>query len=471
MKKLLIAAAAIPGLAFATPPIMPPGPPPSPPPLSEMAPGLRDAALSDDLAWNLIEGLTTEVGPRLAGTEAEARARQWAVARLRELGFANVRVEDFPMQVWVRGAETAEIVAPFPQKLAVTALGRSGATPEAGLAAEVVGFRDLAALAAAPDAAVRGRIVYVGHAMMPTQDGSGYGHFGPVRFAGPGIAARKGAAAIVIRSAGTDRDRRNPHTGMTSWPEGVAAIPAGALSNPDADQLERILARGQPVRMRLALTPRWIGERMSGNVVAEVPGTDPSAGVVLIGGHLDSWDLSPGALDNAAGVGITVAAAKRIMDAGRPRRTIRVVLFGAEEVGVIGGAAYFERHRGAGDVVFVSESDFGADRIWRMDASFDDAARPIADRVAALLGPLGVTRGTAPAGAGADLGAWARDGVAAISLRQDGLRYFDFHHTPEDTLDKVDPAQLRQNVAAWTAMLAVVADAPEPIGRVERPRP
>jgi carboxypeptidase Q len=432
------------------------------------AASLRDAALTDTLAWDVIEGLTTEIGPRLAGTEAEERARQWAVARLKALGFGNVGVESFEMPVWVRGEEAAEIVSPFPQRLAVTALGRSAATPPDGLTADVIGFTSLADLRAAPDEAVRGRIVYVSHAMRRTQDGSGYGYFGPVRFAGPGVAARKGAAAYVLRSAGTDRDRRNPHTGMTSWPDGVQPIPAGALSHPDADQIERMLKRGQAVRMRLTLTPQWLGTGTSGNVVAEVPGSDPSAGVVLIGGHLDSWDLAPGVFDNAAGVGIVVAAAKRIMDAGRPRRAIRVVLFGAEEVGVLGGRAYFERHGKAGDVVFVSESDFGADRVWRMDASLDEAARPIADRVAALLAPLGIARGTGPANAGADLGAWARDGVASIALRQDGTRYFDVHHTPDDTLDKIDPAQLRQNVAAWVAMLAAVADAPEPIGRVSR---
>jgi carboxypeptidase Q len=467
MKKFLIAAVALPSLALATPTVTPTGPLPQPPAISDLAASLRDAALQDNVAWDITEGLTTEVGPRLAGTEAEERARQWAVARLRDLGFHNVRVEPFDMPVWVRGAERADIVSPFPQPLVVTALGRSAATPAAGITAEVVAFDGVAALQAAPDDQVRGKIVFVSHNMHPTQDGSSYGYFGPVRFAGPGVAARKGAAAIVIRSVGTDH-HRNPHTGMTSWPEGVTPIPAGALSVPDAENLQRMLARGRPVTMRLVLTPRWIGNRQSGNVVAEVPGSDPGAGVVLIGGHLDSWDLSPGAFDNAAGVGITVAAAKRIMDAGRPRRTIRVVLFGAEEVGVHGGTAYFQRHRPTGDVVFVSESDFGADRVWRMDASLDEASRPIADRVSALLAPLGVSRGTGPASAGADLGPWARDGVASIALRQDGMRYFDYHHTPDDTLDKVDPVQLRQNVAAWTAMLAVVADAPEPIGRVER---
>jgi len=422
---------------------------------------LRDAALKDEVAWDIVEGLTTEVGPRPAGTDSEARARDWAVSKLKSLGFADVRVEPYDMPVWVRGEERAEIIAPFPQKLAVTALGRSGATPPGGLAAEVVAFASVAELEAAADAAVRGRIVFVTHRMTATQDGSQYGYFGPVRRLAPSIAARKGAAAIVIRSLGTDY-HRNPHTGTQTVAEGVTPIPAAALSIPDAEQLQRILKRGRKVTMRLTLTPREAGIRRSGNVVAEVRGTDPRAGIVLIGGHLDSWDLGTGAIDNAAGVAITAAAAKRIMEAGRPRRTIRVVWFGAEEVGGYGGDAYRAAHKDE-KIVFVSESDFGADRVWRMDPGFAQANGALSDRIAALLAPLGISRSGQAATAGADLGDWVKAGVAAVDLQQDGTRYFDYHHTPDDTLDKVDPEQLRQNVAAWTAMLALVASAPEEI--------
>jgi carboxypeptidase Q len=422
---------------------------------------LRDSALKDEIAWDIVEGLTTEVGPRPAGTDAEARARDWAVRRLKALGFANVHVETYDMPVWVRGEERAEIVAPFPQKLVVTALGKSGATPPGGLAAEVVGFDSVAQLEAAPDAAVRGRIVFVSHAMTATQDGSQYGFFGPVRRTAPSIAARKGAAAIVIRSLGTDY-HRNPHTGTQSVAEGIVPIPAGALSIPDSEQLQRILKRGRKVTMRLTLTPRNLGIRASGNVVAEVRGSDPDAGIVLVGGHLDSWDLGTGAIDNAAGVAITAAAAKRILESGRPRRTIRVVWFGAEEVGGNGGKAYLAAHKDE-KIVFVAESDFGADRIWRMNPGFAAANAPLADRVAASLAPLGISRGAEAAGAGADLGDWVKAGAAAVDLQQDGTRYFDYHHTPDDTLDKVDPEQLRQNVAAWTAMLSLIADAPEEI--------
>lgn len=425
---------------------------------------MRDAALTDDIAWDITEGLTTEVGPRLAGTEAEARARDWAVKKLTALRFKNVRIEPFKMPVWVRGEETAEIVAPFPQKLYLTALGNSGATPTTGMTAEVVYFPTLADLNAAPDGSLKGKIAFVSHAMMPTQDGSSYGYFGGVRRSGPALAAKKGAAAMLIRSIGTDY-HRNPHAGGTNFPERTKAIPAAALSIPDAEQLERVLKRGAPVRIKLTLTPRQTGIKESGNVIAEVPGSDPSAGIVLVGGHLDSWDLGTGAIDDATGVAITAAAAKRIMDAGTPRRTIRVVWFGAEEVGVFGGRAYAEAH-GSDNHVAAAESDFGADRIWRFETNLPDSAKAVGDRLATALAPLGIARGPGKASDGADVGPIMAKGVAAIDLNQSGLDYFNLHHTPDDTLDKVDPAKLRQNVAAWTAMLAIVANAPETIGRV-----
>jgi carboxypeptidase Q len=422
---------------------------------------LRDAALKDDVAWDIVEGLTTEVGPRPGGSAAEARAREWAVRKLKSLGFRNVHIEPSRMQVWVRGAETAEIVSPFPQPLVVTALGRSGATPPQGISALVVGFDSVAALEAAPDSAVRGKIVFVSHAMQPTQDGSGYGYYGAVRRNAPSIAARKGAAAIVIRSLGTDY-HRNPHTGTQAVAEGVTPIPAAALTIPDAEQLQRILKRGKPVTMRLTLTPRLIGEQASGNVVAEVPGTDPKAGIILVGGHLDSWDLGTGAIDDASGVAITAAAAKRVMDSGRPRRTIRVIWFGDEETGGTGSRAYYAAHKDE-KIVFVAESDFGADRVWRVDTNFAPANKPLGDRIAAALFPLGIPHKEGEVEAGADLGVWVKAGSAGADLQQDGTRYFDYHHTPDDTLDKVDPEQLRQNVAAWTAVLALVANAPEEI--------
>jgi hypothetical protein len=427
----------------------------------------EDALRNDRLAYDIVEGLTTEIGPRLAGTEAEARARQWMAERFRQLGFSNVRIETYMMPVWVRGEERAEIVAPFPQPLAITALGNSGATPARGIEAEVVGYDSMEAFQAAPANEVRGKIVFVSHAMTRSQDGSQYGPFGAARRDGPTLASRRGAAAILVRSIGTDY-HRNPHTGVQNFAQGVKPIPAGALALPDAEQLQRVLARAgtRPVRLRLVMTPRQLGQRESGNVIAEVPGSDPSAGTILIGGHLDSWDLGTGAFDNAAGVAITTAAAHRVMRAGQPRRTIRVVAFGAEEVGLFGSLDYFRRHREGHDVVLVSESDFGADRVWRADFSLAPDNAALQGRIAAALAPLGIAPSREAAGAGADLGHWARAGVAAVDLNQDGTRYFDYHHTADDTLDKVDPAQLRQNVAAWTAMLLEAANAPERIAPV-----
>ncbi len=422
---------------------------------------LRDAALEDDYAYAITEAITTELGPRLAGTPEEARARKWAVSTLTKMGFKNVRDEPFPLRTWVRGTEKAMVIGENSQPLVLTALGNSGATPAAGLTGEVVFFPTLDDLKDAPDGSLTGKIAFVSHAMTRTQDGSQYGYYGAVRRQGPAIAAAKGAAAILIRSVGTD-SHRMPHAGSTVFPEGTAPIPAAALAVPDADQLERLAGRGAPVQVALTLTPRIVGTQNSGNVIAEVPGRDPAAGIVVVACHLDSWDLGTGAIDDASGCGIVAAAAKRIMDAGRPRRTIRVLWAGSEEVGVFGGKAYFEAHKGDNHVL-AAESDFGADRIWRLDTNFAPANKPLADRLAAALAPLGISAGRDPASGGADVAALVSAGVAGVDLQQDGSRYFDLHHTPDDTLDKVDPAQMRQNVAAWTAMLAVVADAPEPI--------
>ncbi len=431
---------------------------------------LRKKALADDTAWSITEGLTTEIGPRpTGGSQRQADARAWGVAKLKALGFQNVHIETYTLpNVWVRGAETAEVVSPYPQPLRLAALGNSGATPAGGLTAPVVFFPTLNDLQRVPDGSLKGKIAFVSNAMAPTQDGSSYGSQGPARFVGPNIAAKKGAAAIVIRSIGTDHGR-GPHTGTTNFDPGVAPIPAAALSVSDAANLERMIGRGQPVTLKLVLTPRFVGPRQSGNVVADVPGTDPAAGIVLIGGHLDSWELGTGAIDDAAGIGITTAAAKLVMDAGRPRRTIRVVWFGDEEIGGFGGRAYAEAHKTERHAI-ATESDFGADRVWRVETNFTGTGAPIADRLAAALAPLGIVRGANPAGGGTDVEPVLALGVAGLELNQSGLRYFDLHHTPEDTLEQIDPAQLRQNVAAWATMLDVVANAPEAIEGVP-PRP
>jgi hypothetical protein len=422
---------------------------------------LRDEALLHDrYAWDIVEGLTTEVGQRLAATEAEARARDWAVRRLSAMGFANVHVEPFTMPVWTRGAEGAEIVSPFPQKLVVTALGYSASTGPAGVTGEVVHFDSVDALRLAPDSAVKGKIVFIDHDMMPTQDGSGYGQFGAPRRQGPTIASLKGALAIVVRSIGTDH-HRNPHTGVQYFTDGARPIPAGALTVPDSEQLVRILNRGRPVVMHLTLVSQRSENGMSGNVIAEVPGRDPNAPILLVGGHLDSWDLATGAIDDASGVAIVTAAAKHIMDAGRPLRTIRIVWFGAEEPGGLGGEVYAKEH-GKERYAIAGESDFGADRVWRFSSQLLKTDPAAYAQLTASLAPLGIVANDKGEADGTDVGPTITAGAPWVSMNQDGLRYFDYHHSPDDTLDKIDPAQLRQNVAAWTTMLAIVSGGIEP---------
>ncbi len=439
---------------------------PTPPAAAGVAPevvALRDAALTDTVAYDIVEGITTEVGPRMAGTEAEARARTWGAAKLKALGFKNVRIETTQMRTWVRGVETAEVISPFPQKLRLTALGSSGATPAQGLTAEIVYFASFSDLQAAPEGSLKGKIAFVSNAMVATQDGSSYGAFGSARFVGPNLAAKKGAAAMIIRSIGSDHGR-GPHTGQTTFEKGVTPIPAAALSTSDADNLSRMVKRGKPITIHLTLTPRELGMTETGNVIGEVPGTDPSAGIVLVGGHLDSWDLGTGAIDDGAGIAITAAAAKRLLDGPAPRRTIRVVWFGDEETGGAGADAYYAAHKDEKHAL-AAESDFGADRVWRFSVNLPEGANAVGDRLATALAPLGIVRSREKANDGADIQPLVKAGVSVIDLNQNGTRYFDIHHTPEDTLERIDPAQLSQNVAAWTAMLAIVANASEDLVR------
>ncbi|WP_120076575.1 M28 family peptidase [Aurantiacibacter odishensis] len=418
-----------------------------------------DHALDHDTtAWDFLEGITTEVGPRQPGTEAEARGRAWAMDWLTERGFANVADEPFAMQTWVRGEEEARITAPFAQPMHITALGNTASTGPDGITAEVVYFPSYADLVAAPGGSLDGKIAFISHDMRPTQDGSGYGFAGPARWTGPGVAAGKGAIATVIRSIGTE-NHRTPHTGGTSFAEGVEATPAGALSNPDADNLERMFARadGQPIMMHLTLTPQFLGETMSGNVVGEIVGRDPSLPPVLVACHLDSWDLGTGAIDDAAGCGIVASAALNVAEAGQPLRTIRVLMAGAEETGLWGSEAYSAAHIDEPIAVGL-ESDFGADRVWRFESNFRESNPGLHALLAQSVARFGVANSTIVASGGADINISRDQGGAIIDLQQDGTRYFELHHTPDDTLDKVDPDQLRQNVAVWTQVVGILAN-------------
>jgi len=420
---------------------------------------LRDAALASNPAWPLLIDLTDSVGPRMAGTEAEARGRAWAKAAMQKLGLVNIREEAFPITLWQRGAESAYVLGSN-HRLAIAALGNSGATPAAGITAPVVCFDTLAALRAAPDAQVKGRIVFIDHRMTVTQDASSYGVNGGVRRSGPAISAQKGAAAVMIRSLGTDY-HRNPHTGGTVFPAGTAAIPAVALSLPDAELIGRLCKRGN-VQVHLVSTPTS-QPGQSANVSGEIPGSVANE-IVVLGGHLDSWDIGQGVFDDGAGVAITLAAAATIKASGQhPRRTVRVVLWGSEEIGIVGARAYAEAHK-ADNIVLAGESDLGADRIWRLESQVAAAGLPLFTEIAAALAPLGVQPQPGNNnGGGPDVGPLAAQGVGVLEMAQDATRYFDYHHTPDDTLDKVDRAQLDQNVAAWVAAIWLAASDDRPL--------
>ncbi len=418
-----------------------------------------EALESDRYAWDFVEGVTTEVGPRQAGTEAEARGREWAMAWLNAHGFENVADEPFEMNTWVPGdIARARVTAPFAQDMVILPLGNSVATPAGGMEAEVVFFRSADELRAAPDGSLTGKIAYISHQMRPAMDGSHYGFAGPARWVGAGIASSKGAVATVIKSVGTDY-HRNPHTGGTGWPEGVTPTPAGALSLPDAENLERMFERadGRTITMRLELNPERIGTTISGNVVGEIVGRNPSLPPVLLACHLDSWWNAPGAFDDGAGCGIAAAAALNVQKTGQPLRTIRVLFAGAEEVGLFGSTAYSAAH--IDEPIGVGlESDFGADRIWRFESNFRESNSDLHARIASAVARFGVANSSIRASGGADLNIMRDQGGAIIDLQQDGTRYFDLHHTPDDTLDKIDPVQLRQNVAVWTTVAGILAN-------------
>ncbi|NII55179.1 M20/M25/M40 family metallo-hydrolase [Luteibacter sp. SG786] len=423
---------------------------------------LRDRAMNDNTGYEFVSQLTTEVGPRVAGSAADARGVAWTVAKFKAMGFDKVYTEKVSYPLWQRRSEHAEIVSPFPQPLLLTALGYSAGTPKGGLTAEVVGFDDLDALKKADPATVKGKIVYVSTHMERHKDGHDYGMGSATRTMGAVLAAKMGAAAYLLRSAGTDPHSRTPHTGVTGFRDPKEAIPAAALSLPDADQLERVLKEGKPVSLKLDLDVGFAGMYEGANVIAEVTGRKHPDQVVAIGGHLDSWDLGTGAIDDGAGVAIAAAAAKLIKDMPqRPDRTIRVIAFANEEMGLWGGRAYAEAHaKEVSKFQLGTESDFGAGRIWRMSASVKPEARGAIEQIAKVIEPIGVAYdATKPGGGGSDLSQMHAKGMAALSLTQDGTDYFDYHHNANDTLDKIDPKALAQNVAVYAAFAYMAAQA------------
>jgi carboxypeptidase Q len=418
----------------------------------------RLLAPSDD-AYALAASLVTEVGPRFAGTDGDARAVQWALRRLTELGFSNVRAEPVTVPRWERGAITVEIDRPHAVALDAVALGGSVATPPGGVDGSVVEVRSMAELEALPDAQVSGRIVFINGRMERTRDGSGYGAAAPIRRNGPAVAGRKGARAVLIRSLGT---AEQAHTGTTKYEDGPK-VPAAALSVPAADALEQVLASG-PVRVRLSLAARERPDAQSANVVGEILGQ--TGDIVLLGAHLDSWDITPGANDDAAGVGIVIAAARRVAQLGGPRRTLRVVLFANEEFGSHGAKAYAAAHaHEAARHVLVMEADSGGGPAYRLDAGVAAADWPWARQLAT---ELGLEPGTNGKAGGVDVAPMRALGAPELIATQDDTHYFDVHHTPADTVDTLDRAGMSQAAGIFAA-LAHAASEGGPLGRLPPP--
>jgi carboxypeptidase Q len=433
---------------------------------------LRERALSDSTAYQLVESLTTEVGSRLAGSPGDKAAVAWALREMHRLGFVNVRTVVAAVPRWVRGEAEFAVVAPFPQTMPTLALGGSIGTGDEGIEAEAVMVKDLAALAALPAGAVKDKIVFFSNRMARTQDGSGYSAAVPVRALGASAAAALGATGIVIRSVGTSSGRF-PHTGGLRYSATDPRIPALAISNVDADSLERQFASGKTVRVRMKSSARDLPQSTSANVVGEIPGTDRANEIVILGAHLDSWDPGVGAIDDGTGVAIMMSVANLIKGLdSKPRRTIRVVLFANEEFGTTGSKAYLAASAAEADRhVLGFEADFGTGPVWRLSSRVNPGQLPVVDQIYRALAPLKLVRGNNEARGGADLEGWSKLGMPIIEPGLDGTKYFDVHHTANDTMEQVDARALQQAVAAYAASVWLGSQYSGSWERVTEPKP
>lgn len=423
---------------------------------------IRDAARADNMSYKILESLTTEVGPRMAGSPGDARAVAWAEAKFKELGFDKVWKEPVTFPTWKRGVEKAEITAPFQQPLVITALGNTVATPDQGITAELVEFTSLKEMMLAPSERIRGKIVFINHKMQSSNE---YGLVVPGRSKGASEAARKGAVAIVIRSVGTD-SHRFPHTGVMTYDADVAQIPAAAMSNSDADMVARMMKRGKPVSLKLEIGASAAGSYTSYNVIGEMTGSELPNEYVLIGGHLDSWDLGTGAIDDGAGCAITMAAAEFIKRNGiKPKRSIRVVLFANEEQGLFGGKAYLAAHQTQiSRIQAAAEADLGQGPVTKMASFVRAEALSLVKQMHTVLAPLGIEPGDNNAFPGPDMGDLRMAGAASFGLALKADDYFNLHHTPDDTFDKIEPARINQAAATYAVFAWMAAQAPISFG-------
>ena len=446
----------------------------SPQLLSELK-QLQEAALKSDYAYRQVAYLSNNIGPRLSGSAQAEQAVQYVAGEMRRLGL-EVHLEKLMVPHWTRGLETAELVefhgqAPeTTQKIVLTALGGSVATPSQGLTAEVVVVNNFDELQALSRDKVAGRIVlfnYPFDRQMAEQGfgGEAYGQAVAYRGGGPSAAARLGALAALVRSAG-GAPFRLPHTGATRYAKDAPEIPAAAVTAEDAELLAHLTRDGK-VRMHLTLTPQRLPDAPSYNVIADLKGTEHPEQIVIVSGHLDSWDLGTGAIDDAAGVAVAMQAAQLLKQLNlRPKRTLRVIAWMNEENGLVGGRTYAKDYAAEiANHVAAIESDRGAGHPLGFEVKGKPEIMPLLAPVAQVLqssgaGLLKLTEGTE-----ADISPLAAAGVPAFGLWQDTRTYFDYHHTAADTLDKIEPRELAENAAIMAVMAYALANLPQPLPR------
>lgn len=422
------------------------------------------AATTDHGAWERLAELTDTFGPRLSGSPNLEAALRWSADQMRRDGLDNVRLEKVLVPAWVRGDERASLVLPFPSPLVMAGLGMSVGTPPGGITAEVLAVSSFEELERRSTEA-RDRIVLFDFAY------TSYGACVKYRIAGPSLAARHGAKAVLIRSVGLP-GLRTAHTGTLHYADDAPKIPAAALSHEDASRIRRIISRGQKVVVRLEMEAHSEPDVESANVLAEIAGSTHPEEIVLLGCHSDSWDLGTGVMDDASGCVVVWDALRVLRRLGlTPRRTIRVVFFVNEENGTRGGHAYLEAHRDElPRHVVAFEADSGAFRPTGFAFSGPDAGRAQVAAAAALLAPLAAAEVT-PGGGGIDIDPLVRAGkVPALSLSVDTSRYMMFHHTAADTMAVQDADELAACVGAVATMAYVLADQPQTVAR-EGPAP
>jgi Zn-dependent M28 family amino/carboxypeptidase len=428
----------------------------------DVASRILAAAQADTGAWQKLGHLTDRIGHRLSGSRSLDQAIEWAQAAMKADGHEGVRAEKVMVPHWVRGPESAALIAPVERPIAVLGLGGTVATPRRGLVAEVVVVRDFDEMEKRAEE-VKGKIVLFNHPMpaYSEEKGPGYGEAVVYRGEGPARAAALKARGVLVRSV-TARSLRSPHTGATHYAEGQKPIPAAAVSVEDAELISRLAAAGEPVKLRLLLSGRRLPDAPSANVVAELRGREKPDEVVVISGHIDSWDVGQGAHDDGAGCVIAMQALTVLRKLGlTPRRTIRAVLFTNEENGLAGAHQYVTDHTAElPRHVMALEADSGAFQPRGFEVEGSEAALRQVTDIATLLEPIGGQRARA-GHSGSDVGPMGVAGVPRLGLWMDRSTYFDYHHSEADTLDKVNPRDLALDVAAVAVIAYVVADMPE----------